>query len=274
MNSQLISYDAIWQQQIKAFENSHDTASYWNGRSQTYDSRWRTSTYAHELLSRMELKPDYNILDIGCGTGTMTIPLAARVRHVTALDISPLMLEKLRQKSANRNINNIEIIQKDWNEVTPGKEIPEHDIVLVSRSLPGRCLSEMLYRFNQVTKLSCYIVWRAERRDEYQEAIDSVMGKKHKPYPDYQLITGALKNMGISPGIETFESTNVEKYPDIKDAVKDMARGVTINDTQFAGLLDIAGRRLKNQDGFYLAAYKMKWVLISWHKSTSLIEKP
>lgn len=79
-----------------------------------------------------------------------------------------------------------------------------------------------------------------------------------------------LKNMGIIAGIEKFESTSVEKYPNMETAALDTTRGVEIDDSQYAGLLNIAKNRLKQKDGVYVAVSKMKWVLISWHKSTSL----
>ncbi|MHB0886644.1 MAG: class I SAM-dependent methyltransferase [Bacillota bacterium] len=46
--------------------------------------------------------------DIGCGTGFFTLPLAARVAHVKALDISEDMLFKLRAKLEAASVTNVE----------------------------------------------------------------------------------------------------------------------------------------------------------------------
>jgi SAM-dependent methyltransferase len=40
------------------------------------------------------------VLELGCGTGRVTLPLARAGFHVTALDLSPAMLEQLRAKLA------------------------------------------------------------------------------------------------------------------------------------------------------------------------------
>ncbi len=46
--------------------------------------------------------------DVGCGTGFFTLPLASRVAHVKALDISEDMLFKLRAKLEAAGVTNVE----------------------------------------------------------------------------------------------------------------------------------------------------------------------
>ena len=45
------------------------------------------------------------ILDFGAGTGRISIPLATDGYEVTAIDCSSEMLEELRRKAQNRNLN-------------------------------------------------------------------------------------------------------------------------------------------------------------------------
>lgn len=268
MLARITDYDKMWSEQMKAFDHSSDTANYWDRRSRAFNSIWRTSTYAGDLMSRMELSAEYSVLDVACGTGVMAIPLSREVSRVTALDISPQMLKKLRQRITLAGITNISIINKDWNTVVVAKDIAEHDIVLVSRSLPDIRLSETLRRIDRAARSTCYITWRAERRDEYEKALSEAMDKQQRPYPDYRLISGVLESMGIAIKVEIFESHNKEKYPNLEEAVKNMARGAEISDRQFSKLWNIAKNRLTLVDGFYTAAYTMKWALISWNKST------
>lgn len=51
--------------------------------------------------------------DIGCGPGYFTLPLAARVRKVYALDISSEMLDICRSRASDSNISNISVIESD-----------------------------------------------------------------------------------------------------------------------------------------------------------------
>ena len=49
-----------------------------------------------ELMRFAELAPGMRVLDVGCGMGRYTLPLAARGLKVEGMDISPRLLERLR----------------------------------------------------------------------------------------------------------------------------------------------------------------------------------
>jgi len=57
------------------------------------------------------LGPDQTMLEIGAGTGRFTLMAAPRVKHVTAIDISPNMLQQMAHKQEKSNITNIDRIQ-------------------------------------------------------------------------------------------------------------------------------------------------------------------
>ncbi len=261
-----VDYDALWQEQMKVFDRSNGTADYWDQRSKTFDTVWRTSNYAVELIRRMKLSAEYSVLDVACGTGVMALPLSIKVSRVTALDISPSMLARLRERIEAVGITNIATINRDWNSVVIGKDIEAHDVVLVSRSLPYTRLSETLARINQAAKSACYITWRANHTDDYEIAVREAMGKPQKQYPDYSIIAGMAERLGYFPNVEIFENSGEEKYPDLETAVSNMARGARPDARQSANLLKLVKERMKLIDGYYTYAYTMKWALISWQK--------
>lgn len=51
-----------------------------------------------------KIRPDDDVLDMGCGTGRFTVPLAQRSRSVAGLDLSPMMLATARTKLADRGL--------------------------------------------------------------------------------------------------------------------------------------------------------------------------
>ena len=63
-----------------------------------------------EIVDRSEPRDDDRVLDVGSGTGLLTIPLAERVARITALDISPAMCEYVRAKSDSAEIENVEVV--------------------------------------------------------------------------------------------------------------------------------------------------------------------
>lgn len=76
-----------------------------------YDERIPGNGVVDEIFTDSEtdfllgkVRPDDDVLDMGCGTGRFTIPLAERARSVSGLDMSPMMLAAARKKLAGRGL--------------------------------------------------------------------------------------------------------------------------------------------------------------------------
>lgn len=61
------------------------------------------------LLELASPSPDETAVDVGSGTGLLTLALADRVERVWAIDISPAMGEYLRVKAASAGRRNVEV---------------------------------------------------------------------------------------------------------------------------------------------------------------------
>jgi SAM-dependent methyltransferase len=59
---------------------------------------------AEGFVARMKLEPGARVLDIACGTGNVTIPLARRGAMVTGLDMTPHLLEEARARAAREGL--------------------------------------------------------------------------------------------------------------------------------------------------------------------------
>jgi ubiquinone/menaquinone biosynthesis C-methylase UbiE len=65
------------------------------------------------LIKRMDLQPGMRVLDVGCGPGRLTIPMARHVGptgEVAALDIQENMLKKLNKRIGKNHLRNIRTI--------------------------------------------------------------------------------------------------------------------------------------------------------------------
>lgn len=69
---------------------------------------------ARAIIGHLALEPGMKVLDCGCGPGRLTIPTAKEVGptgQVTAFDVQPGMLERVRDKTQAENLDNIQFVQ-------------------------------------------------------------------------------------------------------------------------------------------------------------------
>lgn len=59
-----------------------------------------TTLCAARLVKFSQLKPQDKVLDVGCGTGVVAITAARMGAHVSALDLSPVLIERAHENAA------------------------------------------------------------------------------------------------------------------------------------------------------------------------------
>jgi ubiquinone/menaquinone biosynthesis C-methylase UbiE len=68
---------------------------------------------AQLLLDRADVAPGMRVLDVGCGPGRITLPVALRVGangEVVALDIQPAMLQRVQKKMEAQGVTNVRLL--------------------------------------------------------------------------------------------------------------------------------------------------------------------
>ena len=101
------------QNQAKA--TLEDISDYWNERSEGYDAQVKKEESEGAFEAYLEYLDDVNgkdVLDIGCGPGFFAVELARRGARVTAVDISPEMLQKTRQRAQAAGVD-VQVLQAD-----------------------------------------------------------------------------------------------------------------------------------------------------------------
>lgn len=79
--------------------------------------------------------PTDTVLDVGCGPGRITMPMAKRAKSVTSLDASPKMLEFVKANCAAEGITNVNTLLCDWEDKESVAKVEKHDIVICSRTI-------------------------------------------------------------------------------------------------------------------------------------------
>ncbi|MBR5027431.1 methyltransferase [Candidatus Saccharibacteria bacterium] len=77
----------------------------------------RSPRLALILIGHSNLKKRDLVIEIGAGSGVITSALSARVRKVIAVEPDHATAMKLRENLAKRNIENVQVVEKDFLEM-------------------------------------------------------------------------------------------------------------------------------------------------------------
>lgn len=86
------------------------SAKFWDKIAERYSKRPIADEVAYQKklqVTREYLRPDMEVLEFGCGTGSTAITHAPWVKHIHAIDISSKMIEIAQGKADAENIENI-----------------------------------------------------------------------------------------------------------------------------------------------------------------------
>ena len=77
------------------------------------DNPFTKTNRAAVIVEHLDLAPGMAVLDMGCGPGRLTVPIARQVGRegrVVALDMQPGMLDRARERAEAAGLSNIEFV--------------------------------------------------------------------------------------------------------------------------------------------------------------------
>ena len=86
------------------------SAKFWDKIAERYSKQPIADEAAYQKklqVTREYFRPDMEVLEFGCGTGSTAISHAPYVNHIQAIDISSKMLEIAQGKADAKNIDNV-----------------------------------------------------------------------------------------------------------------------------------------------------------------------
>ena len=153
----------------------------WLGWLVELDNPILRNNSARRIIQHLALEPGMSVLDLGCGPGRLTLPVAAQVGpdgEVVAFDIQPGMLQRVRAKAQAENLSNIQFIQGAAGEGKLGQSCYDRVLlVTVLGEIPDRqaALAEILESLKPGGLLSVTEVIA----DPHFQRRDSVRGAAH-----------------------------------------------------------------------------------------------
>ena len=219
----IINYNELWKAMRSGYyRRGENSGSRWDERARKFnESAMRNRERTEKQLANLELKPDYTVLDVGCGTGRLAIPIAKQVASVTAIDQSTGMLTCLHENMEKESITNITSINKRWEDVEPGVDLEQYDVVLSCNSLGVPDIQEAIAKMDAASKRYVYIISSAGRwMDGDMEAILGRRGRSGAMgMVDYIFFCNLLHEMKIYANVDIQDTEYEQHYDSLDEAV-------------------------------------------------------
>ena len=234
-----IDWAYFWREKLEA---KKDRSKDWNKAAPNFGRSAKKDDYHTKLMEKIRLSKEDTVLDLGCGEGSITIPLAKKSKSVTGVD------------STNITMDNV------------GK----HDIVIASRSLNGVLnIKETIANINEIANKYVYITlfgpnnWKIEK--EFYESIN----KEYFELPSHRYFFNILVDMGIYPNVENLNIGREREYSSIEEAMESGKwRLDSLNDKEKEQLYKYLENLLEENENGKLSNPndKADWVLYWWKK--------
>ena len=271
-NPNEVDWLKYWQEALK---QKTDKNKDWDKAAPHFHKRAKKDDYHDLLFSKLILNENDSLLDLGCGEGSITLPIAKQVRKVTGVDSSTKMLELLNKRAQEQNIKNIDTILKSLEDISY-EEIGDYDVVLASRSLNGIIpIEETLKTINEIANKYVFITLFGPENWKIEKEFNEYIGKENKPFPEYNYMFNILYNMGIYANIERLDIKAYREYNSIEEAMDNgKFRLDLLNDDEKAQLKKYLNEILKKDSEtgkLYNEKDKADWILIWWKKLLFII---
>ena len=205
MTIHAIDFGRLYRDHLAAASRTPKPASAWDTRVENMNHEAQGRSYATEFISHMKFAGATTLLDVGCGTGTICLPLAHRLTRVYGLDYSRGMLDAMLKNAAARGLANVEAIHLAWED--DWSEVPVCDIAVASRSTTVEDMATALAKLNAKARLRVYVTHLVGGRF-IDPGVVEVLGRNQPALPDYIYIINILHGMGIHPRLDYIEQNS------------------------------------------------------------------
>lgn len=200
------------------------------------------------------------ILDIGCGPGTFTIPLAKKGAKVKAIDSSIYMIDLLLDEAKNERINSIQCSLCPWERT----KIEECDIAICAFACNTIKDAEEFKKLYQITKKYIFIIMNSENK-EFEFGLESVLNlegkniKNIKPYMSFIDILIKGKYAFMVNFIDINFHKSFENINDIYDFISDRLKIQNMNKE----ILNEIDKKIFKYKNYYILPNKKRCAVIT-----------
>jgi len=267
LSIETLDWNQLWKQD-RGGDRRKDDREFWDRRAPSFAKVAGADTYAETFLRILNPEPDWNVLDVGCAAGTLAVPLAARVRSITALDFSPVMIDLLSARCRDAGIANVAPRVASWEDDWRALGLSTHDIAIASRSLAVDDLQAALTKLNSFARkrvcISCPV-----GSGPFDRRVFEAVGRECKPSPDYIYTYNLLYQMGIYANVSFVAKPIRKSFANEEEAFESLSWMLDeMSGTEESRLRQFVAEHLIPDGGRWTMDYErqVRWAIMWWDK--------
>ena len=203
---------------------NRDSQAYWNKRAATF-TREATSDYERWLLDLLALEAGDEILDMGCATGTLAVPLARAGHRVHGCDFAEAMLAILEERAAAEKLpitSHLLAWEDDWEEAGLGKD--SVDVAFASRSLMSGDVSDCVRKLDAAARSRAAVVVPNSLLPSRDPRLLTYLGRAARRPRIVRDVSRALVSLGRLPVFATTRTFRPMRFSSFDEARADLRR--------------------------------------------------
>lgn len=203
---------------------NRDSKDYWNKRAATF-TRYATEDYELWLMDLLSPAMGETILDMGCATGTLALPLARAGHHVHACDFVEAMLTILDQRAAAENLpitSHLLAWDEDWSRAGLGEN--SVDCAFASRSLMSDHTRSRIAKLDAAARVKAAVVVPNSLPPSSDPRLLTYLGRKAKRPSTVSEVLRALRSLGRIPVTATTNTYRPMRFNSFDEARADLRR--------------------------------------------------
>ena len=203
---------------------NRDSKDYWNKRAATF-TRYATEDYELWLMGLLSPAPGNTILDMGCATGTLAVPLARAGHHVHACDFAEAMLTILDKRAAAENLpitSHLLAWDEDWGRAGLGEN--SIDLAFASRSLMSDHTLSRIAKLDTAARVKAAVVVPNSLPPSSDPRLLTYLGRKAKRPSTVPEVMRALRYLGRIPVTATTNTFRPMRFNSFDEARADLRR--------------------------------------------------
>ena len=203
---------------------NRDSQAYWNKRAATF-TRDATSDYEHWLLDLLALEAGEEVLDMGCATGTLAVPLARAGHRVHGCDFAEAMLAILDERTATESLPitcHLLAWEDDWEAAGLGTD--SVDVAFASRSLMSGDVPACVHKLDATARSRAAVVVPDSLLPSRDPRLLTYLGRSARRACIVRDVTRALTALGRIPVFATTRTFRPMRFSSFDEARVDLRR--------------------------------------------------